>query len=470
MHINSCFVDFVLLQKIMGCSISQNMSSPQNSPIRRQATNTGVQDDARSFRSKHSAIKMLTKNKLSCQALTDYLKTQNKSELLTCYMDLEEIRQLTEEQALTRASALVWRYKSLFESVRKTEQHSKVKGVEVVIWECLGRLRYVDGGSIEMDHLLKMISNAQNDLLSKLILPFEGFLQSKQYRAWQDAHVLDEKSRQVSRGNLHGGVVEMSSSSSSAGGNQANIPPSASMTSLKQETLSAIYSNVLIVDDSLVTLKLARLTLENDGHNVDKALNGQIALEMLKQRMYDVVLIDCNMPVMDGFETIRVFREYEQGHVRQLTAPIPKRMSKMGHGAARADDDGNVSDLSDDEALQDNDGSPGRTSSRFAIDGYNRANRTSSLRHPGAHADSPVPYAPPSQLIIGMSTDVDADTRRRALAAGMDYFLPKPFTLQKFTEIIRDSMEKNQTNRTRMSNEDSVSSIPIFNNNTLYSP
>jgi len=452
---------------IMGCSISQNSKSPQNSPLKRQATNTGVQDDARSFRSKHSAIKMLTKNKLSCQALTDYLKTQNKAELLTCYMDLEEIRQLTEEQALTRASALVWRYKSLFESVRKTEQHSKAKSVEVIIWECLGRLRYVDGGSIELDHLLKMISNAQNDLLSKLILPFEGFLQSKQYKAWQDAHVQDEKFRQVSRSNLHG-VIEMSSSSSSAGANQANVLPSPSMTSLKQETLSAIYSNVLIVDDSMVTLKLARLTLENDGHTVDKALNGQIALEMLKQRMYDVVLIDLNMPVMDGFETIRVFREYEQAHLRQLTAPIPKRTTKMGLGAARVDDDGNVSDLSDDEALLD--GSPGRTSSRFAIDGYNRANRMSSQRQVGAHADSPVPYPPASQLIIGMSTDVDNDTRRRALASGMDYFLPKPFTLQKFTEIIRDSMEKNQTNRTRMSNDDSVSSIPVFNNNTLYSP
>ena len=420
---------------------------------------------------------MLTKNRLSCQALTEYLKQQNKVELLVCYMDLEEIRQLTEEQALTRASALVWRYKSQFEGARKPDTgNSKTKTSEMVVWECLGRLRYVDGGNIEGEHLLKMIQNSQNDLLSKLIIPFEGFLNSKEYKAWQNAHVEDEKRRQQSR------AANQESSPRPCLSPSNSILGGMSVTSARQESVSAMYSNVLIVDDSLVTLKLARLTLEKDGHNVDKALNGQIALDMLKQSIYDVVLIDLNMPVMDGFETIRLFREYEQSHQRSLTAPIPKRSPRVGGGRSGAqDDDGNVSDLSDDEALMDD--SPTTAApkaSRFALDPNNRAfghGRGGSVGR-GARADSSTrasfasSYETPSQLIIGMSTDVDSFTRRRALDSGMDYFLPKPFTLQKFTEIIRASIaaKDSRQNSPHLSADFSTSSIPTFNQNSLYSP
>lgn len=387
-------------------------------------------------------------------------------------MDLEEIRQLTEEQALTRASALVWRYKTQFESVRKTEQNNKVKSIEVVVWECLGRLRYVDGGNIEADHLQKMINNSQNDLLSKLILPFEGFLSSKQYKAWQEAHVQDEKlRRQNNKKNAEENSQCLSPSNSIIAGMGAM-----SVGSNRNESVAAVYSNVLVVDDSLVTLKLTRLTLEKDGHNVDKALNGQIALDMLKQRIYDVVLIDLNMPVMDGFETIRLFREYEQGHLRAMTAPIPKRTPKIGQGMTREQDDGNVSDLSDDEALtcDDTSSAPRSTTSRFALEqnsrGIGRSGAGSHSGGRGAHVDS-LSYQSNAQLIIGMSTDVDSVTRRRALDAGMDYFLPKPFTLQKFTEIVRQGVEKNsRQNSVLMSMDNSVSSIPIFNQNSLYSP
>lgn len=207
---------------------------------------------------------MLTKNKKSRQALREYLVTQNKAELLTCYLDLEEIRGLTDEQALTRASALVWRYKTQFEAVRNQDHNpNKPKSLEVVVWECLGRLRYVDGGTIEQEQLIRMINNAQNDLLAKLILPFEGFLNSKFYKAWQESQIQEEKRRQITQNPGPVSIVGAMSISS------------------RSESFSGNYSNVLIVDDSLVTLKLTRLTLENDGHVVEKAMNGQVALEML---------------------------------------------------------------------------------------------------------------------------------------------------------------------------------------------
>lgn len=366
---------------------------------------------------------MLTKNKKSRQALREYLVTQNKAELLTCYLDLEEIRGLTDEQALTRASALVWRYKTQFEAVRNQDHNpNKPKSLEVVVWECLGRLRYVDGGTIEQEQLIRMINNAQNDLLAKLILPFEGFLNSKFYKAWQESQIQEEKRRQITQNPGPVSIVGAMSISS------------------RSESFSGNYSNVLIVDDSLVTLKLTRLTLENDGHVVEKAMNGQVALEMLKQRLYDVVLIDLNMPVMDGFETIRLFREYERNQQAQYTpkrrAPS-RRTQQIESAEGGKEDDGNVSDLSDDEALTGEDGTPST---------YPYSPSRRSLGH-GAHGESVDSLPRPAQVIIGMSTNVDDLTRKRALEAGMDFFLPKPFTLQKFTEIIKISIQKNNALR-----------------------
>jgi CheY-like chemotaxis protein len=392
---------------------------------------------------------MLTKNKKSRQALKEYLTTQNKAELLTCYLDLEEIRGLTDEQALTRASALVWRYKTQFEAARNAEQNvNRAKSLEVVLWECLGRLRYVDGGSIEQDQLIRMINNAQNDLLAKLIIPFEGFLNSKFYKTWQESQMLDEKGRQVGK---NSGAVSIVGSMS---------------ISSRSESFSVNYSNVLIVDDSLVTLKLTRLTLEKDGHIVDKAMNGQIALDMLKQRLYDVVLIDLNMPVMDGFETIRLFREYERNQAATYT---PKRHHRLlGTGAREAaeackEEDGNVSDLSDDEAL---------TSEELTRASQNPSPNDRRRSSFGAHGSNDrLPR--PAQVIIGMSTNVDDLTRKRALEAGMDFFLPKPFTLQKFTEIIKISIQKNST-RCPSAQVHAPSgcdvSVTEFNSNSAYSP
>lgn len=62
-------------------------------------------------------------------------------------------------------------------------------------------------------------------------------------------------------------------------------------------TCSGNYPNILIVDDSTLMLKLTGLTLEKDGHNVQKASNGEMALALMSSHQYDIVLLDLNMPV-----------------------------------------------------------------------------------------------------------------------------------------------------------------------------
>ncbi len=64
----------------------------------------------------------------------------------------------------------------------------------------------------------------------------------------------------------------------------------------------------LVVDDSRVVRKLARRILEANGYAVTEAENGRIALEDCRRALPDCVLLDWNMPVMNGLEFLRALR------------------------------------------------------------------------------------------------------------------------------------------------------------------
>ena len=69
---------------------------------------------------------------------------------------------------------------------------------------------------------------------------------------------------------------------------------------------------VLLVEDIEANQVVARLILENLHCRVDVASNGLKALGMLAENSYDLVFMDCQMPLMDGFETTAVIREQEE--------------------------------------------------------------------------------------------------------------------------------------------------------------
>ncbi|WAT17466.1 response regulator [Aurantiacibacter sp. MUD11] len=69
----------------------------------------------------------------------------------------------------------------------------------------------------------------------------------------------------------------------------------------------------LIVDDSRVIRKVSRHLLEGMGFAVEEAADGKIALEQCEQQMPDVVLLDWNMPVMNGMEFIETLRKLPGG-------------------------------------------------------------------------------------------------------------------------------------------------------------
>lgn len=70
---------------------------------------------------------------------------------------------------------------------------------------------------------------------------------------------------------------------------------------------------VLVVDDDPVNRLVATAELAALGHAAEAADSGEAALDLLARRPYDAVLLDCEMPRLDGYETCRLLRQREGG-------------------------------------------------------------------------------------------------------------------------------------------------------------
>jgi two-component system, sensor histidine kinase and response regulator len=74
---------------------------------------------------------------------------------------------------------------------------------------------------------------------------------------------------------------------------------------------ASVVARRVVVEDNSINQEVMIEILRELGYSADVADNGQIALDMLEQRSYPLILMDCQMPVLDGYQTTSLIRQQE---------------------------------------------------------------------------------------------------------------------------------------------------------------
>ncbi|MGB2926786.1 MAG: response regulator [Limnothrix sp.] len=95
-----------------------------------------------------------------------------------------------------------------------------------------------------------------------------------------------------------------------------------------EKTLTAIATTppassllkILLAEDNIVNQKVAALTLQKMGYHIDIAVNGNEVIKALEEKVYDVILMDVQMPQLDGIQTTQWIRQNYQGQQPKIIA------------------------------------------------------------------------------------------------------------------------------------------------------
>ena len=115
-----------------------------------------------------------------------------------------------------------------------------------------------------------------------------------------------------------------------------------SQVSLSPTTIS-LETTILLAEDNCINEKVAVTMLEKLGLQVDVAHNGKEAIEKSENNSYDLILMDCNMPEMDGFQATQEIRKRETGSRIPIIALTANAMDEDREKCLAAGMDGFIS-------------------------------------------------------------------------------------------------------------------------------
>ena len=108
-------------------------------------------------------------------------------------------------------------------------------------------------------------------------------------------------------------------------------PPAASTVPVKQKL------RILLAEDNTTNQEVAQSLLRRLGYRADAVANGTEVLEALREIPYDVILMDCQMPELDGYEATRRIRQFEQERAAPFDWKAPLHIIAMTANAMEGD-------------------------------------------------------------------------------------------------------------------------------------
>jgi signal transduction histidine kinase/DNA-binding response OmpR family regulator len=98
--------------------------------------------------------------------------------------------------------------------------------------------------------------------------------------------------------------------------------PLPSNSSLLEPSNIGLGRRILLVDDNATNREVGRAMLKRSGYECVEAVDGSQALELLEAESFDLVLMDCQMPVLDGYEATRQLRQLEAAQSDRRAIPV----------------------------------------------------------------------------------------------------------------------------------------------------
>ena len=179
-------------------------------------------------------------------------------------------------------------------------------------------------------------------------------------------------------------------------GEESERPPAPVRQALK--TANRRKLRILLVEDNFINQQVAVGILGKLGCRVDTVANGQEAIRALETRAYDLVFMDVQMPVMDGFEATRQIRKVEER--RPKAHGKPKENSRKSVVSSRKSEVGG----------QEPDSQTQVSGFKFQVS----------------------PHVP----IVAMTAHASNTDRKHCLEAGMDDYIAKPVSPQAVAEML----------------------------------
>ena len=192
---------------------------------------------------------------------------------------------------------------------------------------------------------------------------------------------------------------------------------------------------LLLVEDNPVNLLVAQKLLSVLGYECDTAPNGEVALSHMASGSYDLVLMDCQMPVLDGYSATRRWREHEAGQAPGKRLPIVAMTANAMAGDRQRCLDAGMDDyLSKPVARDQLDGvlrrwlrtAPSRTPAKAALAPASTAAAPAATDAPPSGVSRPVvaPAAAPAEPVA--PTAIAQPVEAQAAAASMRAPAPAP--------------------------------------------